>query len=750
MKTLILSLLAILCFTITIQSQTAGLWTGTAADESWNNGLNWDDGSVPDNTVDVVIPSGCTYYPLLTKELVVGSAFVSGNINRCKSLDLQQGANFFTKEGLTVNGSVTLNGWYRYYEHYQSGTHVVNSGGSIVIGTMGYVSIGEYDFPGNPALWGKQDLIINSGGSIINSGYLLINDCLIINSGATFNMSAGECKVYGWEAAYNATYPGSFYVASGATGGVTGGTFSVSGEEVTSYYAFHILESGFDFSTGSNLNFWNEGDQSSYGDFEVYTVSGVDLPNVQINTQGSVVTAKSNLEIKSHLVVEIPSCFTIPTGITVNVSGDFKLAAFNTMNEMGIYSSLIDAGTLNVSGTYFTPWNFTGNKWHFMSAPVANQTANLFLGQYLMNFTESTNTYSYITSTSAPLNVMEGYSVWFPNYWTNQIDFGGPTNTGISGSTNNLTNQSQGWNLVGNPYPSAIDWDASSGWTKTGVANSIYVYNNGNWASYVNGIGTNGGTRFISPCQGFFVKATTHPATLIMNNDVRIHQKPAFFKSEIGPFVRLKVTFAEEMFLYDETVIYFSDNATHGFDPHMDAEKLFADDEAIPQICSSYPELSINALPFLQSVNMNFYAGVSGYYTINVSEVTNLKMTHLEDKLTGDVIDLSIEDYTFYFTEGDIPERFVIHFDLVHVDELQIARAKVYSSESSIFIKPGENMDNSGRNTAAAVYNLHGQKITDVDMSAKGTTVVKMEVPGYYVVRINSKGSIISEKVLVR
>ena len=34
----------------------------------------------------------------------------------------------------------------------------------------------------------------------------------------------------------------------------------------------------------------------------------------------------------------------------------------------------------------------------------------------------------------------------------------------------------KGFNLVGNPYPSAIDWDAASGWTKTNIDNAVYYF----------------------------------------------------------------------------------------------------------------------------------------------------------------------------------------------------------------------------------------------------------------------------------
>ena len=49
--------------------------------------------------------------------------------------------------------------------------------------------------------------------------------------------------------------------------------------------------------------------------------------------------------------------------------------------------------------------------------------------------------------------------------------------------TSSGTLANDGWNLVGNPFPSTIDWNAASGWTKTNVETSIYITDNGSAAS---------------------------------------------------------------------------------------------------------------------------------------------------------------------------------------------------------------------------------------------------------------------------
>ena len=53
----LLVFLIILLMTIPSFAQVAGKWRGFD-DNNWNNSNNWDNGAVPNNTIDVVIPSG--------------------------------------------------------------------------------------------------------------------------------------------------------------------------------------------------------------------------------------------------------------------------------------------------------------------------------------------------------------------------------------------------------------------------------------------------------------------------------------------------------------------------------------------------------------------------------------------------------------------------------------------------------------------------------------------------------------------
>lgn len=93
--------------------------------------------------------------------------------------------------------------------------------------------------------------------------------------------------------------------------------------------------------------------------------------------------------------------------------------------------------------------------------------------------------------------------------------------SGCSYPTNGASN---GWNFLGNSFPCTIDWNAPTGWTKTGIdGNAVFVWNaaSQNYSTYNGSMGLNGGSRYIAGGQAFFVNATSGSSALSMNEDVK-------------------------------------------------------------------------------------------------------------------------------------------------------------------------------------------------------------------------------------
>jgi hypothetical protein len=228
-----------------------------------------------------------------------------------------------------------------------------------------------------------------------------------------------------------------------------------------------------------------------------------------------------------------------------------------------------------------------------------------------------------------------------------------------------------GFNLVANPYPSAIDW-LSPNWTKTNINNAIYMYqaDNGQYASFVGGIATNGGSRYIASSQGFYIQTNAANPTLIITENAKSTANPVLIKEEDPSHVlRLKIVGNE---LSDEMVIHLNNQATNDFDGSFDAKKIFSNDPNNPSISSvcNNRDLAINSLPFsgtTLSIPIRVTVGSSGMYHLNWSGLQGFDEATcivLED-LDNGIKTIMTKDAVYYFTAsaGFKAPRFLVHIN---------------------------------------------------------------------------------------
>lgn len=137
--------------------------------------------------------------------------------------------------------------------------------------------------------------------------------------------------------------------------------------------------------------------------------------------------------------------------------------------------------------------------------------------------------------------------------------------------TNHGTPAEDGWNLVANPYPCTIDWNDLN-WGKTNLDDAIYVYDaaTGAYASYVNGVGNNGGSNLIAPFQAFWVHANGPSPQLTATENVKAPLAGDFKNNDSAPF-HLFVSQGNQQ---DEVSFYWDENATNAFDTQLEAEKM--------------------------------------------------------------------------------------------------------------------------------------------------------------------------------
>ena len=366
---------------------------------------------------------------------------------------------------------------------------------------------------------------------------------------------------------------------------------------------------------------------------------------------------------------------------TLNIVNNLNLTSgiLSSNDKLKLYSSASNTGRItavgsgagvigNIIAERFAPGGNTG--WALLGSPVTNATIGDWTSPWPVagfptsGFTGSTGNvagfisiYSYnetvagvydvgyvpATNISNPLTNAQGFYVYLGTSasTTNNVKFkvtGTPQignknfNVSYTNTIGGIT--SDGWNLLANPYPCEIDW-LNSNWTKTNIDNAIYIYNAdaGSMASFVAGVGTNGGSRYIASHQGFFVKANGSNPILLGTENIKVATNPSFLRNQQvnSDNALLKMTVTSQSSNYsDETVVRFNDNATTAFDKELEAYKMFSSDETnglnIMTIANN-SAYAINALPIFDeqlSIPVKMKLPGNGSYSLQVSQIEDI------------------------------------------------------------------------------------------------------------------------------
>jgi len=400
----------------------------------------------------------------------------------------------------------------------------------------------------------------------------------------------------------------------------------------------------------------------------------------------------------------------------------------------------------------------TEYKYHLVSVPLTpatTSTSNLFLGAYLFNYDVTGNAWNALgTSITTELDETKGYMIYTPQA-NHTYTFTGPINAGEFSPT--VVHAGQGFNLVPNPYTSALDWDAASGWTKTNIDNATYIWSsaNSNYAAYIGGTGANNGTQYIPGGQAFFVKTNAAAPVLTMTDAVRVHNSQAFWKSGNAIKNILRVN-ANANNYSDEAVVRFADGATTNMDAQFDATKMFGLETA-PQLYTlvQNEKLTINSLPFSENstvVPLSFTLEENTSCTLTFSEIesfSNETNIYLEDLLTGVTINLRQQNsYTFDHLNGNDPNRFNLHFtNITSINETGVQSGKIWMNDGSIYINAPE-MD--GKSALVEIFNITGQKLYSRQITIGGLTTINTNIKGIAIVKLTSDRNVITAKGIIK
>ena len=489
--------------------------------------------------------------------------------------------------------------------------------------------------------------------------------------------------------------------------------------------------------------------------------------------EGSATLPSGSESKVSALYIHSPATLTIPATGKLTATGTTTLngAQCLIINSEG---SFIDNGFAG-AGTARVEKSLLQNRWYYAGLPLSTSVAASSFGTistvantntHLYYWNEAGQAYAQIPNGSTTINPgpLRGYSV---KDYSNPISaaFVGTLNTGTvaNASLTYTSGTTAGYNLVCNPYPSAIDlgtWNGSNATTSTGVTvanleTSIWYRTNSTFSTYNwtsgTGQGSPAGQSKVPAMQAFWVRTiSSTTGSLQFNNSVRLHNAQAFYKTTAETNVfRMNVSDGTNT---DEAVVGFYQDAQNAFE-NFDSEKMMVVDD-VPQIYSltgDNTEVAINGQPDLTAseeriIPLGFSTNIAGTFTLNATNLADFNPSvsvYLEDLQQSVLQDLR-QNNLYNFTSGVVnsTSRFKLHFAymLTSLSTELAPAALVYADDNEIYV-------NSPSASTVEVFNALGKKVSD-GKAEKGLNKFPLNTAkGFYIVKVQTGSAIVTKKV---
>ena len=484
-------------------------------------------------------------------------------------------------------------------------------------------------------------------------------------------------------------------------------------------------------------------------------VSGINPDSTKAIIFQSDFTASSNISGCSCSItngnVVIPSSFNLTLLNEINVTNNAATSFILENNASLIQinpSSGINNGNITLKRNSSSLYRLDYTLW---SSPVTGmQTLKSFSPNTLNNrfytYSTATDFYSIVPSVAiVPFETGKGYLIRMPDnhpdviaaplgtIWNGQ--FTGIPNNGTQTIT--VSDAFNGFNAIGNPYPSPISINDFVTANATKIDQTIYfwrktnsVTTNSGYCSYNNGtnvfsnntspISSNGQDPLgvLQTGQGFMVKALPGASSVIFTNAMRIiNNANQFFKTnDERHTIWLNVTGENDMF--SQTAVGYRSNALDNED-YFDAIRL--NDSQIS--LSSYLNnknfvIQAKALPFSTQdvIPLILKVTTDGNYNIAIDHLdglfnTTAQAVYLHDLYNNTYSNLKLGSYNFATIAGTFNNRFEITFNTT----LSTPINAINQNSLIVFKKNGEIVvhSNDVAIKSIKIYDLQGRLLFD-------------------------------------
>ena len=481
----------------------------------------------------------------------------------------------------------------------------------------------------------------------------------------------------------------------------------------------NILKIGGDLINNGNIT----GDLALTGSSTQTPIIG-NVTDLEIdNSSEEGVLLQNNLVITGEL--KLSSGVLKLNGYTLQMDASTSSSPFIKQMDCASY---ID-GEITLS--QYVPESTYGH--HYLSSPMSDLDLLEWEDDFDFNlsshfphlyfYDEPNGNWSIPNSSLENIFVGRGYTGYFPG--EKIVDVYGTPNCGEIRIP--ITSDGDGWNLIGNPYPSSLNWDNVI--IPDGLSPAIYRWDHipsiwGRYATYIDGVGINGGTNVIPMMQGFFIYSSANTELKLQNSDrLQDNTLNSVFLSEktyLTPSFRVSVSgFDNEI----EIVVRFKESSSSSYEPGTDAllfpvgdihgvdfATLSNDDERLVINTMSENDL-LNEIPVYLKVPKG------GVYVIDQSSFDNFSSTSrlfLLDKHFGEIHDFRNGQYEFNSGSFNSPDRFslIIKEEALSSYQKEKLKAEIIKAGGGYAIKLDES--NYTSNLRISIYNVQGQLIKSI------------------------------------
>ena len=655
-----------------------------------------------------------------------------------------------------------------YYRFDQGNASTTNTGLNKLIDYSGNCNTGTLT---NFALTGATSNWVSTGNA--EAPILTTTAATSVSASATLNaniFSTGESSAttrgFCYATSQCPTIANSVVNQSGAYGTGTYSLNAVGLLPLTTYYVRAYATNAQGTSYGEEVSFttlatpiWSAGAWSSTPTAsdnavinDTYNAAGFACNNLTVNAGKKLTIASGTLAVGGNLTLksDASGTATLLNNGTVTVVGSSNVEQYLSTARNWYVSSPLSSGTAPAGYSYFQ-YNEPGDNLDLSGQATA----------YWKN-----------VSVASPLTVGRGYVAVLASAPATINFTGGTLNS--ANKTLSLTRTSgkdkEGFNLVGNPYPSYLDITdlklnsniESSFWIRSKTTN--YVFDTYNLASDV--ATTNSGlvtTSKIPPMQAFWLRVVNGnvTASVTLEESKRMHQDVAqnkFRAPSTQKLVRLQVSNGT---IGDEAVIYFNANAADGYDRY-DSPKMSNNVTAIPEIYTlvGNEQVAINGLNEMgtsKTLTLGFKAGETATYSIKATQVSNFDTDTrivLKDMLLNTEHELTQgEVYTFTSGATNSSSRFNVIFKSAGVATGLDSKAgnsvvNIYRNvNNQIIIDRNDSLNQEG---TIKVYNALGQILNSVNTTGARTLMNNSFGSGVYLVTLQLGEKLTTRKVVLK